>query len=103
MPPLSGMQTPSHLSKENWHMPAKTVKADICLILEGTYPYAMGGVSTWTHELIRTQSHLTFAIVALASADAPAKLLYELPPNVVGLTTLRLQCMPKGKPALHAD
>jgi len=83
-------------------VPASPPEADVCLILEGTYPYAMGGVSSWTHELIQTQNHLTFSIVALASADAPAKLLYELPPNVVHLQTLRLQCLPKGKPALPA-
>jgi polysaccharide biosynthesis protein PelF len=77
-------------------MPKQQEMADVCLILEGTYPYAMGGVSTWTHELIKVQSHLKFSIVALASPDAPAKLLYELPPNVINFTTLRLQRLPEG-------
>ena len=26
--------------------------ADVCLVLEGTYPYVKGGVSTWVHDLI---------------------------------------------------
>ena len=25
---------------------------DVCLILEGTYPYIVGGVSNWTHALL---------------------------------------------------
>ena len=41
-------------------MPDKIEPADVCLFLEGTYPYATGGVSTWTHELIKMQSHLKF-------------------------------------------
>src|SRR5476651_2296018 len=72
------------------HMPHNNDAADICLFLEGTYPYAMGGVATWVHELIQTQKHLTFSIVALISRDAPAKLAYELPPNVISIQNLRL-------------
>ena len=30
-------------------------KADICLILEGAYPFVAGGVSSWAHELIQAQ------------------------------------------------
>jgi polysaccharide biosynthesis protein PelF len=74
--------------------------ADICLILEGTYPYTMGGVSSWTHELIRMQSHLSFSIVALVSPQSPTKPLYTLPDNVTGVTTLRLQCLPSGDSSL---
>lgn len=76
---------------------AKTAPADVCLILEGTYPYQMGGVAAWTHELIRMHEHLTFAIVALVSRSAPTIPFYELPPNVVSLQTLRLQSLPPGR------
>lgn len=76
-------------------MQPETKQADICLILEGTYPYTMGGVSSWTHELITMQNHLTFSIVALVSADAEAKLVYQLPPNVISLQTVRLQKLNK--------
>ncbi len=74
--------------------------ADVCLILEGTYPYAMGGVANWMHEVIRMQEHLTFEIVALIGPTASAKLLYELPPNVTALHTIRLQKLPRGVGAL---
>lgn len=70
--------------------------ADVCLILEGTYPYVAGGVSTWTHELINRQSHLNFHIVAILPKDAEVAMKYELPPNVIGVTNLRLQRLPSG-------
>ncbi len=75
-------------------------QADICLILEGTYPFTMGGVSSWTHELITMQKHLTFAIVALVSSDSKEKLLYKLPPNVISLDVIRLQVLKAGTASL---
>ena len=74
----------------------ESAPADVCLILEGTYPYVQGGVSSWTHELIRMQHHLTFSLVTLVCAEAPTDLLYELPSNVVSLKTIRLQDLPEG-------
>ena len=71
-------------------------KADICLILEGTYPYVTGGVSGWTHGLIKEQSHLSFHLVAIVPRDARLELKYELPSNVIGLTTVRLNDLPPG-------
>ena len=65
--------------------------ADVCLILEGAYPFITGGVSSWTHDLIRAQPDLRFHIVALTADDAPRELRYALPPNVLGMTTISLQ------------
>ena len=45
--------------------------ADVCLILEGSYPFITGGVSSWTHDLIRAQTDLRFHIVALTADDVP--------------------------------
>ena len=73
-----------------------TQKADICLILEGTYPYVTGGVSGWTHGLIRDQSHLTFHLCAIVPRDGELELKYSLPNNVIGLTTIRLNDLPTG-------
>jgi polysaccharide biosynthesis protein PelF len=56
---------------------------DICLILEGAYPYVSGGVSTWAHQIITAYPDLTFSIFFLgAQQDASAKYKYELPANV---------------------
>ena len=71
-------------------------KADICLILEGTYPYVTGGVSGWAHGLIQEQSHLSFHLLAIVPRDAELELKYQLPSNVIGLTTVRLNDLPQG-------
>ena len=74
----------------------KNRPADVCLILEGTYPYVTGGVSNWAHDLIKAQKQLTFHLVALVPPGPEAPLRFELPPNVVGLTRAELQTMPAG-------
>lgn len=70
---------------------------DVCLLLEGTYPYVSGGVATWTHEMIQKQDHLNFHIVAITPRDADPKPVYELPRNVVGLTNVPLMRLPAGE------
>jgi glycosyltransferase involved in cell wall biosynthesis len=71
-------------------------KADVCLILEGAYPYVTGGVSGWAHGLIKEQSHLSFHLCAIMPRDGALTLKYELPSNVIGLTTVRLNDLPAG-------
>lgn len=71
-------------------------KADICLILEGTYPYVTGGVSHWCHTLLKEQSHLSFHLCAIVPKEAELEIQYDLPSNVVGLTTITLNDFDKG-------
>lgn len=66
-------------------------KADVCLVLEGTYPYVQGGVSQWTHDLITAQSHLTFHIVSILPPDSHGEALFELPKNVISHEHVYLQ------------
>jgi len=80
-----------------------STQADVCLILEGTYPYVSGGVSSWTHELIKTHDHLTFALISLVSQNAPRKILYDIPSNVIDLRTLELQDTPEGEELSESD
>jgi len=56
----------------------KIAKADVCLLLEGTYPYIKGGVSSWAHELIKNHSHLTFNIVSIMPKDYTAEVIAKL-------------------------
>ncbi len=72
-------------------------QADICLILEGTYPYIRGGVASWTHELILRQPHLTFHVLCLLPKGAATERRFELPKNVVGITNIFLQDLPQGR------
>lgn len=57
--------------------------SDVCLLVEGAYPYVTGGVSTWLHALVSNLPALTFTIVHIgARPAAERKLLYTLPANV---------------------
>lgn len=65
-------------------------QADICLILEGTYPYVHGGVSAWVHEMILNQKDLNFFLIFIAPSDFTDKLCFKIPPNVVGMKIVPL-------------
>ncbi len=73
-----------------------TPMADICIILEGSYPYVTGGVSTWTHDLILSQPDLTFHLACMVAPQSKLTSKYELPANVVGVTNVELQKLPEG-------
>lgn len=84
-------------------MKSKSI-ADVCLFLEGTYPYVSGGVSHWVHELILSQPQLTFYLVCILSPESKQKYYYDLPKNVVGLENLFLQKLPMGNTHIsHKD
>jgi glycosyltransferase involved in cell wall biosynthesis len=58
--------------------------ADVGLLLEGTYPYVSGGVSTWVHEIVTGFPELTFGICFLgATPETYGEVKYRLPANVV--------------------
>ena len=60
--------------------------ADVGLILEGTYPYVAGGVSSWVHQIIRGFPEYRFAVLFIGSSRQDyAQMRYELPENVVHL------------------
>ncbi len=68
-------------SKQN--QPKESV--DVCLLLEGTYPYVRGGVSSWVHQIILGLPEVKFYLIFLGGQpgmyEEPA---YPLPDNVVG-------------------
>jgi len=58
--------------------------ADVCLLLEGTFPYVRGGVSTWVKQIIEGMPELTFSIIFLGAHDGDyEKPAYDIPENVV--------------------
>ena len=71
-------------------------EADICLILEGTYPYVAGGVSVWVHDLIRAQSDLTFHIISILPDDSDREPRFDVPDNVVSLSHVYIHTLPDG-------
>jgi polysaccharide biosynthesis protein PelF len=69
---------------------------DVGLLLEGTYPYVSGGVSSWVHEIISGLPELTFGAIFLgASPETYGDIRYELPPNLVHLETHYLMSGPR--------
>lgn len=62
--------------------------SDVCLMLEGTYPYVRGGVSSWVHQLIQGMPHLKFYLVFIGGTrESFGDQHYELPANVAGIET----------------
>ena len=64
-------------------------KIKVMLILEGTYPYSGGGVSTWAHTLCDRVGNSDFVLYAI-TANYSTKLEYELPPSVKQVIQLPL-------------
>lgn len=62
------------------------MNSDICIITEGTYPYVMGGVSTWIAQLIDSMPDLKFTVLNISpSRQSKREVRYQLPRNLVGL------------------
>ncbi len=57
---------------------------DVLLLLEGTYPYVSGGVSSWVHQIIRGFPDLKFGYVFIGSRRADyGEARYKVPANVL--------------------
>jgi len=77
-------------------------EVDIALLLEGTFPYVSGGVSSWVNQIIRAFPEIRFAVVFLGSrAEDYGNIKYALPDNVVHFETHYLYdfAAPDRKPA----
>lgn len=60
-----------------------SVSTDICLLLEGTWPYVRGGVSSWINQMILGMPDITFSILFIGgSRDAYPTRQYAIPENV---------------------
>ncbi len=69
----------------------KPDQADIGLILEGTYPYVRGGVSSWVHQIIQGLPEFTFAINFIGDKEESYPTMhYQLPKNVIDLKCIYL-------------
>ena len=61
----------------------KAVDSDVCLILEGSYPFVTGGVSSWIQMIVSQLKELTFSILVISPDSSLKEPRYEYPPNVV--------------------
>lgn len=77
--------------------------ADVCLIVEGGYPYVLGGVASWTDSLMRASPELRFHVVAITISSQQRVRQFTLPDNVVGMTDVILDRCPAGRAAGGRD
>jgi polysaccharide biosynthesis protein PelF len=64
---------------------------DVCLLLEGTYPFVPGGVSSWVHNLIRALPEISFtAVCILPTSKDEWKAVYDVPDNFTDLEMVYL-------------
>ena len=58
----------------------------ICIIAEGCYPYVVGGVSGWIHNLVKSFPEHEFIILGIiANRTQSGQFQYELPDNVINV------------------
>jgi glycosyltransferase involved in cell wall biosynthesis len=63
-----------------------TTSDDVCLLVEGTYPYLAGGVSAWVHDIINGHPELKFSIFNIGSHPGSyGPPCYPLPGHVTRL------------------
>ncbi|MFA4875420.1 MAG: GT4 family glycosyltransferase PelF [bacterium] len=63
--------------------------SDVCLVLEGTYPYVRGGVSGWVHKIITEMPDIKFSILSIMPTPRDTREeRYELPSNVQSLINI---------------
>jgi glycosyltransferase involved in cell wall biosynthesis len=80
--------------------------ADVALVLEGTYPYVAGGVSSWVDQILGAHADRLFALLHIGPHPGayPAQ-VYALPSNVVGMTEVYCRGgdeLPRRRPAAAA-
>lgn len=62
------------------------------MILEGTYPFVRGGVSSWVHEIIKSMPELSFCLITITpSVKIHNRIRYDIPPNVTTFVETFLQ------------
>lgn len=64
----------------------------ICLLVEGSYPYVVGGVSSWIQMLIKGMPEHEFIVYSIgAEVNLRGKFKYEIPPNVLQVYEIFLE------------
>ncbi|MFC3174625.1 GT4 family glycosyltransferase PelF [Novosphingobium bradum] len=64
--------------------------SDVCMIVEGAYPYVTGGVASWLQELMTSLPELSFSIVAIKANERPQPWQVSPPANVVEIIEVPL-------------
>lgn len=65
-------------------------ETNVLLSTEGTYPYMLGGVSTWCDSLMGGLTGITWHVLAITAGGLRRDPHFEVPSNVASLTRLEL-------------
>ncbi|MEM7284969.1 MAG: DUF3492 domain-containing protein [Actinomycetota bacterium] len=69
----------------------------VSLITEGTYPYVMGGVSSWCHDLVEGLPDVQWHLVPITAGGIRRKPLFDLPEHVTLERGIELWSRPIGR------
>lgn len=69
-------------------------QSDVCLIVEGAYPYVNGGVASWLQDIIVSMPDIRFSIVAIKPSEAPMPWKVTPPANVQTVVEVPLTVEP---------
>ena len=70
----------------------------ICLIAEGSYPYILGGVSSWIQQLVTAMPQHEFIIYSIgAKIEQKSRYAYQLPKNISKVEEVFLDEFKSGK------
>lgn len=83
--------------------PAAVEEGDICIIVEGGYPYTLGGVATWLDSFLKSFPQHRFHVVALCTSMTKRVAKYKKPANVIAITDVDLDRCPMGRKPTNAD
>lgn len=83
--------------------PQMQAVADVCLIVEGGYPYQLGGVSSWSDAFIRASPDLTFHVIAISVSSQLRVPKFARPGNLLGVTDVILDKAHQGRPPKRSD
>jgi glycosyltransferase involved in cell wall biosynthesis len=69
----------------------KADEVDVLLLLEGTFPYVAGGVSSWVNQMMNGLPHIRFGAIFIGSRRGDyGSMKYALPKNLVHLDSIYL-------------
>ncbi|HTI80387.1 MAG TPA: GT4 family glycosyltransferase PelF [Acetobacteraceae bacterium] len=78
-------------------------EADVCLIVEGGYPYIVGGVAFWMDAFMRASPGLKFHVISISISSQPKVRKFSIPDNLVGTTDVILDACPAGRVPTRRD
>jgi len=82
----------------------KEEETDICIFVEGSYPFVAGGVSSWVQDILKYFHELTFSIIRISTtASEIREFKYDIPPNVRYFGEIDIYDVPRLAPHRKRD